>query len=106
VASRLLREVAATRRRVGLRAEGGVVATAGEVLQVSDDIFVDDRSKKRPRPSMPTPGLLRQAVDVVSTARTMPLSASVLVARDELLELLQAALDLFPTSCARPVAVA
>ena len=33
---------------------------------------------------------------MVTTARAMPLSASVLVARDELLELLQAALDRFP----------
>jgi len=64
---------------------------------VSDDIFVDDPFEEvAPVIEADAQGLLRQAVDVVSTARTMPLSASVLVARDELLELLQSALDLFP----------
>jgi len=41
-------------------------------------------------------GLLRRAVDAVSSARAMPLSSSVLVARDELLDLLQGALDRLP----------
>ena len=40
--------------------------------------------------------LLRRAVDHVAAARAMPLSSSVLVARDELLALLQTALDRFP----------
>jgi F0F1-type ATP synthase membrane subunit b/b' len=66
---------------------------------VTDDIFVDDPFAE-PVPDAEADadaqGLLRQAVDVVSTARTMPLSASVLVARDELLELLETALDRFP----------
>ena len=40
--------------------------------------------------------LIRRAADVVSSARAMPLSTSVLVARDELLEVLQAAMDRLP----------
>jgi F0F1-type ATP synthase membrane subunit b/b' len=40
--------------------------------------------------------LLRRAVDSVNVARAMPLSSSVLVARDELLALLEAALDRLP----------
>jgi vacuolar-type H+-ATPase subunit H len=41
-------------------------------------------------------GLIRRAMGVVDSARTMPLSASVLVSREELLELLQGALDRIP----------
>jgi len=64
---------------------------------VSDDPFFDDPEEKAP----PThaddaEGLIRQAVDTVSTARTMPLSASVLVDRQELLDVLQAALERLP----------
>jgi F0F1-type ATP synthase membrane subunit b/b' len=40
--------------------------------------------------------LVRRAADIVGAARAMPLSTSVLVARDELLEVLQAALDRLP----------
>jgi hypothetical protein len=40
--------------------------------------------------------LLHRAVDLVSTARAMPLSASVLVARDELLSVLQRAIERLP----------
>ena len=40
--------------------------------------------------------LLHRALDTVSAARTMPLSSSVLVARDELLAVLQAAVDRLP----------
>jgi len=40
--------------------------------------------------------LIRQALDAVASARRAPLSASVLVARDELLEVLQQALDALP----------
>ena len=40
--------------------------------------------------------LIRQAVDVVATAKAMPLSASVLVSRDELMDLLEAAIDRLP----------
>ena len=40
--------------------------------------------------------LIRRAADLVSAARAMPLSTSVLVTRDELLEILQAALGRLP----------
>ena len=59
----------------------------------------DDELQVFPRPAAPAAdaeGLIRQALDAVNTARTMPLSASVLVARDELVGLLQGALDRLP----------
>ena len=40
--------------------------------------------------------LVRRAADIVAAARAMPLSSSVLVAKDELLELLEAALAALP----------
>jgi F0F1-type ATP synthase membrane subunit b/b' len=40
--------------------------------------------------------LIRGALDLVQTAKAMPLSASVLVSREELVELLQTALDRMP----------
>ena len=40
--------------------------------------------------------LLRQAVDVVTTAKPMPLSASVLISREEVLDLLEGALSALP----------
>ena len=43
-----------------------------------------------------TEGLIQRAVDLVSSAKAMPLSASVLVSREELLDVLHAALDRFP----------
>ncbi len=46
-------------------------------------------------------GYLRQAIDVVTTARTMPLSTSVLVARDDLLAVLQGALERMPDELRR-----
>jgi F0F1-type ATP synthase membrane subunit b/b' len=64
---------------------------------VNDDIFVEDPfAEAEPAVEPDAQGLLRQAVDLVTTARAMPLSASVLIARDEVLDLLQAALDRFP----------
>jgi hypothetical protein len=53
----------------------------------------------QPWRATPAPGvedLLRQAVDTVASARRAPLSASVLIARDDLLELLQRALEVLP----------
>jgi cell division septum initiation protein DivIVA len=41
-------------------------------------------------------GLVRRCLDVVNSAKTMPLSASVLVSRDEVVELLALALDRMP----------
>ncbi|MCL4445444.1 MAG: hypothetical protein M1134_01000 [Actinobacteria bacterium] len=40
--------------------------------------------------------LIRQTIEIVNSAKSMPLSASVLVSRDELVDLLQAALDSLP----------
>ena len=40
--------------------------------------------------------LLRQAVDVVTTAKPMPLSSSVLISRDQVLDLLEGALSALP----------
>jgi cell division septum initiation protein DivIVA len=40
--------------------------------------------------------LIRQAVDVVSTAKQMPLSSSVMLPRDEVLDLLEGALEMLP----------
>jgi cell division septum initiation protein DivIVA len=41
--------------------------------------------------------LVRHAIDIVATAKAMPLSASVLVSRDEVVDLLEGALDRLPT---------
>lgn len=47
-------------------------------------------------PSAGVEDLLRQAVDLVASARRAPLSASVLLPRDDLLEVLQRALEALP----------
>jgi hypothetical protein len=59
-----------------------------------DDVFDDDEPRVEDDDSVES--LLRQAVDAVSGARTMPLSASALVDRQELLDLLQRALERQP----------
>lgn len=46
-------------------------------------------------------GLLQRAIDEVTSARRAPLSSSVLVPRDELLEVMQAALDRLPDELRR-----
>jgi hypothetical protein len=43
-----------------------------------------------------TDGLIQRAIDVVAGAKAMPLSASVLVSREELLDVLHAALERLP----------
>jgi len=60
------------------------------------DPFEEDPFAPAPEPTDDTEGLVRQALDAVNGARTMPLSSSVLVARDEMSELLQRALDQLP----------
>ena len=50
-----------------------------------DDVFPADAE-----------GLIQRAIDLVSSAKAMPLSASVLVSRDELVELLRAAQSQLP----------
>ena len=60
------------------------------------DLF-DDLDQQRADGEEPdAEALIRGALDVVQTAKAMPLSSSVLVSRDELVELLQAALDRMP----------
>ena len=49
-----------------------------------------------PVADLDTEGLLRRAVDLVQGAKAMPLSASVLVSREELVGLLEAALQRLP----------
>ena len=53
-------------------------------------------SERPPARSSDAEALIRTALDLVQTAKAMPLSASVLVSREELAELLQAALDRMP----------
>ena len=60
------------------------------------DRYQDDPFVEAPQADGDAEALVRQALDAVAAARAMPLSSSVLVARDELLELLQGALDRFP----------
>lgn len=60
------------------------------------DPFGDDLFAPDPEPAGDAEGLIRQALDALTAARAMPLSASVLVARDEMVEMLQGALERLP----------
>jgi hypothetical protein len=64
------------------------------------DLFEDmpdgDESLVRPGEEFGTDGLINRAIDIVSSAKAMPLSASVLVSREELLDVLTAALERLP----------
>jgi len=64
---------------------------------VSDEAFAEsfDEESETLEPQ-DVASLVRQALDVVATARSMPLSSSVLVQRDELVDLLQQALESMP----------
>jgi hypothetical protein len=66
----------------------------------ADDAYGDDATAAEagadPYVDADAETLIQRAVDTVSSARRAPLSASVLVARDELLDLLQTALDRLP----------
>jgi cell division septum initiation protein DivIVA len=64
-----------------------------------DDPFEqDDAELEGPRRSLDGDAetLFREVLDVVATARSMPLSTSVLIQRDEVIELLSVALDKLP----------
>ncbi|MGA2519658.1 MAG: hypothetical protein ABSG81_02435 [Acidimicrobiales bacterium] len=64
---------------------------------MSDDTFLEDTDEQAaPAVGDDAEDLLRHVVDIVSTARTMPLSASVLVDRQEVLDLLTGVLDRLP----------
>lgn len=68
---------------------------------MSDDGYDDELDGGRIADDDETDVLLQRAIDEVASARRAPLSASVLVARDELLEILQAALDRLPDELRR-----
>jgi hypothetical protein len=73
---------------------------------VSDAPYDDDRpeeaepARPRPRPSgnanVDAEQLFRRVLELVGTARPMPLSSSVMINRDEVVELLEEALDRMP----------
>ena len=60
------------------------------------DLFEDLDQQRRVGEDHDAESLIRGALDLVQTAKAMPLSASVLVSREDLAELLQAALDRMP----------
>jgi cell division septum initiation protein DivIVA len=60
------------------------------------DLFEDLDRQRAAAEQADAESLIRSALETVSTAKAMPLSASVLVSRDELCEVLQRALDSFP----------
>jgi len=59
------------------------------------DLFDDVTDDPEPA-DLDAEGLVNRVLDIVSTAKAMPLSASVLVSRDELIDLLSAALERMP----------
>ncbi len=61
-----------------------------------EDIPDGDASFVRADEDRSTEGLIQRAMDVVASAKSMPLSASVLVSRDDLLDVLRAALERLP----------
>ena len=62
------------------------------------DTFDDDLTEDPALPldDLDAEGLIRRTVDIVNAAKAMPLSASVLVSRDEIVELLDAAVERLP----------
>jgi len=60
------------------------------------DLFEDLDGRRPAGEDQGTDALIRTVLDLVLTAKTMPLSSSVLVSRDEMVDLLQAALDRMP----------
>ncbi len=61
-----------------------------------EDVPRDDAALDGPEEDPGTEGLVQRAIDAVTSAKAMPLSASVLVQRDDLLDVLRAALDRLP----------
>jgi F0F1-type ATP synthase membrane subunit b/b' len=60
------------------------------------ELFEDLDQQRLAADELDAEGLVRAALGLVQTAKAMPLSASVLVSRDELADLLQAVLDRLP----------
>ncbi|MGH9088103.1 MAG: ATPase [Acidimicrobiales bacterium] len=56
----------------------------------------DDRTDVPAGPTLDTESLVNQALDLLASAKTMPLSSSVLVSRDELTDLLTDAVEQLP----------
>jgi len=54
-----------------------------------------------PEPESGVEGVLDELIEIVQTAKSVPLSSSVMIARDEVLELLEAARDEFPDELRR-----
>jgi cell division septum initiation protein DivIVA len=63
---------------------------------VTDQFDDFDEQLREPPREPDAEALVRQAIDVVSMAKPMPLSSSVLISRDEVLDLLEGALDRLP----------
>jgi F0F1-type ATP synthase membrane subunit b/b' len=60
------------------------------------DLFEDLDAQRSAGEEPDAEALVREALELVLTAKTMPLSASVLISRDEVAEVLQGALDRMP----------
>lgn len=64
---------------------------------MNEDVYEDEELEDEPAsPGDDAEGMIQRTLDVVTTARTMPLSASVLVDRQEVSDLLQSALERLP----------
>ena len=64
---------------------------------MNEDVYEDEELEdEHASPGDDAEGMIQRTLDVVTTARTMPLSASVLVDRQELSDLLQSALERLP----------
>lgn len=64
--------------------------------------MTEEPQPPRSRSGLATPGaeaLIGRAISVISAARPMPLSTSVMIGRDEILDLLHAALEGLPDEC-------
>ena len=60
------------------------------------DLFEDLEAQRAASEEQDAETLVREALDLVLTAKAMPLSASVLISREEVADVLQAALDRMP----------
>jgi len=60
------------------------------------DLFEDLEAQRAAGEEQDAETLVREALDLVLTAKAMPLSASVLISREEVADVLQAALDRMP----------
>jgi hypothetical protein len=57
---------------------------------------VSEQDDLEPQEQLDAEGYIRRAIDTVSMAKAMPLSASVLISRDEVIDLLQSGLERMP----------